>query len=967
MFYQVLLSDNTSQICKRALFSLVLILSISISNLISQSHQFTNYTTEDGLPTNYVYGLIQDRDGFIWAYTENGIAKFDGYEWEVYNTGDGLPHNDVFLLKVDDKGNIIGQCYNETMFVISYKTKKIYSSPSRGFSISNGRVLIQKENRTLTTFENDAFKIADHRFEDLESLYNNMLKRAKNHPIVKSIKPSGQATYFKSSDNTYYFIIDKKNGQLIQFSGNENEIIKYKSKIAESAPVFMINKIFNNGFNIITSEGCLFFNEQATLEDSIFYRSYVHDGYEALASYKDIEGNIWMGTRNKGVIFIPAKNRLVRTFQGQQKRSFDKIEKSSNGHLFSTNEHGEFYALTAEGIELKYKPKERLRFRSFNYLQKNNSFYVSLSRHSYMLNENTLQEINFNKRYKTPKGISTEIYNSRYSDPQYDSGHFTDVKYDSIKKNYYVVDGRSHVLKCSQIEKLDLKYLFDNKNLKAYHDHKKSVFFSNFESLFFLDKSDKVKSYKLDLTDISFVFGLDETHFIIGTSANGLYKWNKTTNHQSKISDLNNIKSIRSINDKIFIVSFDGISIYAPEGKVESLLKATDGLASNESYDIAYQKPYYYVASIAGISRIDPKIFDYKNVTSPFNLKLSAHLEDQSITQNSKLQHTENDLQFNFQLSHFASGNKINYQYRLDPIDNEWRTTQERSVQFLDMNPGDYEFHLKTEDIYGNEYKAKEVFHFKIQKSWYTSWPFLAALIIASSLCLYYFISKREQRERNKIKDEMLIAQRMAELQLTALQTRMNPHFVFNALGSIQYFIQTNNVEQADRYLTSFASLMRMYLECSAEKMIPLSKEIELLKLFIDFELMRSDNKFSVNYKISDTIKNSDEQVPSMLLQPLVENSINFNLPMRKDGKAELHLAISKIADKLRIVIQDNGDNSRQITNGALFEHASQGLRNIYEKMEIIQKLEDIEIGLAYDTPFPHEKFKGTRVEMTLY
>ncbi|MEL7222396.1 MAG: two-component regulator propeller domain-containing protein, partial [Bacteroidota bacterium] len=86
---------------------------IGLSPLGAQHYPYIRYTTDDGLPTNYVYGVVEDEDGYIWAYTENGLAKFDGYEWEHFTTENGLPGNDVVLAQKAPDGKIWLWMYRE--------------------------------------------------------------------------------------------------------------------------------------------------------------------------------------------------------------------------------------------------------------------------------------------------------------------------------------------------------------------------------------------------------------------------------------------------------------------------------------------------------------------------------------------------------------------------------------------------------------------------------------------------------------------------------------------------------------------------------------------------------------------------------------------------------------------------------------------------------------------------------------
>jgi LytS/YehU family sensor histidine kinase len=134
----------------------------------------------------------------------------------------------------------------------------------------------------------------------------------------------------------------------------------------------------------------------------------------------------------------------------------------------------------------------------------------------------------------------------------------------------------------------------------------------------------------------------------------------------------------------------------------------------------------------------------------------------------------------------------------------------------------------------------------------------------------------------------------------------MNPHFVFNALNGIQNFIMSQNKEAANEYLTRFAKLMRLFLESSRENFISLSQEIDMLRLYTDLEQMRFRDKFEVKFEVAEDL-DLNQEVPSMLLQPFVENAINHGLIYLKE-KGVLTLSFENDGqENLVIKIDDNG------------------------------------------------------------
>src|SRR5690606_30320434 len=132
---------------------------------------------------------------------------------------------------------------------------------------------------------------------------------------------------------------------------------------------------------------------------------------------------------------------------------------------------------------------------------------------------------------------------------------------------------------------------------------------------------------------------------------------------------------------------------------------------------------------------------------------------------------------------------------------------------------------------------------------------------------IYININKKIEADKTEIN------RRFANLRLSALQSQMNPHFIFNSLGAIQYFIQINNEEMADEYLSNFALLMRKILEASKEKYITIEDEVQLLKLYLNLEELRFEDKFTSEIIVDDNV-DSEAKLPPMMIQPFIENAI---------------------------------------------------------------------------------------------
>jgi LytS/YehU family sensor histidine kinase len=203
----------------------------------------------------------------------------------------------------------------------------------------------------------------------------------------------------------------------------------------------------------------------------------------------------------------------------------------------------------------------------------------------------------------------------------------------------------------------------------------------------------------------------------------------------------------------------------------------------------------------------------------------------------------------------------------------------------------------------------------------------------------------------------------MANLELSALKAQMNPHFVFNALGAIQYFIQTNEVDAADDYLTRFALLMRKYLDSSKEKMISLKEEIELLTIYTDLEQLRFEDLFDVTIRVDEDISTEDRFIPSMLIQPFIENAVNHGLNERRDGKGQLDILFSQKEEMLICEIKDNGIGHKAAKKRKRKTHKSRGMSIIKDKIETLKTIGLADISISIKELNPEDAdFPGTHV-----
>lgn len=179
------------------------------------------------------------------------------------------------------------------------------------------------------------------------------------------------------------------------------------------------------------------------------------------------------------------------------------------------------------------------------------------------------------------------------------------------------------------------------------------------------------------------------------------------------------------------------------------------------------------------------------------------------------------------------------------------------------------------------------------------------------------------------------------QLELRSLRSQMNPHFIFNSLSSIHRYIWSNNQEEASDYLTKFSKLMRMILDNSQHTFIPLNKELESLRLYLDLEVMRCNNIFDYSIKVAGNINEEEVLIPPMIIQPYVENAIWHGLVHRKE-KGQLDISVTLSGRVLEVIVTDNGIGRKmamEIKEKKNRIHHSMGMKVTEGRIALIRKI----------------------------
>lgn len=333
------------------------------------------------------------------------------------------------------------------------------------------------------------------------------------------------------------------------------------------------------------------------------------------------------------------------------------------------------------------------------------------------------------------------------------------------------------------------------------------------------------------------------------------------------------------------------------------------------------------------------------------------------------LNYPQNSFTCSFTTPDFFNGHAVKYAYRLSGVDPEWISSGNRNfLSYSNLAAGNYTLHIKAANGDGVWNQKGISLNIKVLPPfWKTNW-FIILLISLLILGIYSLFVFRVRRIRKKEALKTRINKQMADMRLKVLRTRINPHFMFNALNSIQECIYTHKTEAATKYLTKFSMLLRLILEQSEDSLITISDVIKILKLYLELESLRFDEGFK--YEINDEKVESDIlQIPPMLIQPFVENAIWHGL-RKKEGQKKLHISFSSDDKFIYITIEDNGIGraaARAFSLKSDIKKQSLGIKISEEEMQMIGTLSNqkprIEIeDLHSDLGKP----SGTRVKLTV-
>jgi len=887
-----LLTNTPFIFSKRFCLTLLLLWSfIGYPQDISPSVYHFNYSVSDGLPSAETYDVYQDHQGYIWIGTDKGIAQYDGHQFNVYTTNDGLTDNTILQVHEDHK---------DRLWMITYNRKLCY--------LEDGDFIPYKYNDTIVKYLSKYY---------LGNTITNFTIDSKNNVhldltnfISLDIDSNGTAHIFES---IYKSEIEPifENALSIPLALEQSDSIINKNYFNRKFTVKnhrgkFINIYKRTKHTIVSgSDGVRFYDPISFQVKKSILSQYLITGI-----CSDFESGYWFSTLNSGIIYVP---NLNITFYSTKNEGM-----SSNIHyIIPQNEKIIFGFTDMSQYEIDQKSQTLIRV----------SEKIDISK---IPNEIHQNGIKFEYATKVPplKRTCRAIL--------------------KLSPNLILFAPHDAGLSFWNIEKSEEekeKHLDSPKINKILKDYKNNIWTGTKSGLYKLDTIKNVLMLQDDhplLQNIA-VQDLTKTSdsvIIIATRINGLllkYQ-NSITSYKTNnglLSNTINQITFDSAHQILWVATNKGVNGLKWKNKSFTKsyrLSSNSGINSPDIRHIWIQSDTLFLASNSGVSFIKYADLD-KNNSSPKIYIKNILINNIPTNQfdNPTLPSHQNNLNFQFQGISYHSFNNIQYKYKLAGLDSMWQTSKNPDLHFLSIPPGKYTLRIKAINIDGIESASIQIPFTILTPFWKTLW--FTFLIICLVICATIIIVRR-QFTKHKNKAQLQID--LQRFKAMNLQSKMNPHFIFNSLNSIQHFIMANKPEKANDYLLDFSSLIRQVLKNSDSPEISLSNEINTIKLYIDLELKRLNGSFDFKIEIEPDIDQNKCLIPALLIQPYIENAI-WHGKLHQTTNGMVVLRINKQENLLYFEIEDNGVGYYKTTLKKASKSYGTGVTK--ERIELISSL----------------------------
>ena len=912
----------------RHLWVLIVIFILDIGVVFPQDFHFTNYNYTHGLNLSNIQSFCLDSAGFLWMGSNGGLAKFDGIEFYDYDSdisdNTTLPGTYITEIICTSSGKIVIACDYDGIVIYDDHNDCFRSVPSPdGYLFKSTAAVGLRVLNDSITFIRTSFGEPY-----LLNTNNEQITRINTNEVIRDVVPSIDNPIILYGVGNHLFKINLTNEHiehLIKHKGFEIDIDQegilwtkdYNNSISRYDPKSNdVNQIFVPGQHDINrsmmmndhevwvskSVGCFIYNKRTNEWSTIQSESpQINDLPSSNCSglFKDKNNKIWIG-HQEGMSLIDPEDQYFKTINQKEVIKYASATKLDESNVFLSS----FYQNRIEVLNTKtnsittiWEPGDSYKQRGAGLVRKfKDEYYVEFH----------------NGIYKTDSSFKSFTEELTGKDYLYFSNNQDDEIWVLDKKNRKVFSFFTNIVR--YFPELDQDESYSAISMRE----DSTVWVGSSKAIYVIDKSNQINKIPIEPSGDNVVprkirqFHFQDSLIWIIKDREALWKTvykNKKLNILDSYTGNDGIGSNRVTDidedskGRIIISTIGGLSIYNPDMNRFINYDKDDGLKDKElihGMDIIDDIAFVFGEGIQYVNTND-----LKSLHVAPRVKVIAVLVNQqksTTAQLQKLRHYQNNINIQFSALQLGSPRDLQYRYRLND-DKEWNylESKQTTIQLDDLAPGTYDLQIQTSYKLSNWSNPTTV-KIKILKAFWNTWWFYSLVFLVVAFVWWTITRRRE----TQIKLIAGMKTKMAELKNEALRAQMNPHFIFNSLNSIKSFIINEEKEYAADYLTSFSELIRLVLSNSRNKIIPLKKEIEALKLYMDIENIRLSNRFAYSWNIDENINLDKSGIPPLSLQPFVENAIWHGFVHKKE-KGNLKISISKPNGTLEIIIEDDG------------------------------------------------------------
>ena len=919
-----------------------------------QQFSILNYTVNDGLPSNQITSTCEDSYGFLWIGTNNGLSRFNGKNFVNYGYTEGLQDLSVTNIYEDRHhrlwvGTLRGISELRGNRLITHHSKNNAEFIVCEFKEMNGGELWATTSQGIFRFEdsvwmpvnmNKGFDISPctQLVSTTDGIYINygdrLVLNKKDSSIVLGKNPQG-------SDNNYFNDLVQINNRI--FINTRNclyEIINQQLKVLiDSIPAqryfaYYVDKD-DNYWLFIENKGIYCYQ---LLPGNVKKVSFIYNMSNAIGyPFADKNHNLWLASYD-GLIRIQPKI-FHEIFLGQ-KTSYQKkpyIASAGNNQLIIFGANGPQYYRDGHISNLQLPSCYR---DLNNYLQdvvegsgkdsKSNIWFITRFRKLFRWDGSRLQDFS----NLLPIQHEEYIYNLAV-DPVTDSvflcGDSTvlagnEKHFDTYRDKNGMIFSKS------------TSVLFTSTGIGIVNVFLKGVYF--------ITKQNQIIKAPPELDIIekrryTYFFEDRQGYIWVSNARKGMVKFRITDDY--KVKDVVQLNTGNGLPDnRIVSMAFDTKqNIWINTNKdVAVLQNVNKNFDASDVYTIGWEQGMVHEASLAGQMTAD----DTGNVWIPvvdrvlqFNsnqlrltkvipgiviekIMLNIKETDWTLYSDSvysyfqipyklSLDYSQNSIGIQFMGTCLTDASHLEYSYRLEPLNTSWSAPSSNNfVSLLKLTPGKYTFQVKAR-ANNSVWSEPILYSFIVRQPFWETWWFRSIIVLLASATITGIFRYRIQQ----VKNQAALKNKLQQLETKALKAQMNPHFIYNALNSIQSLIINNRSREAGNYISKFARLLRQILENADNNLIALDKELYSLQLYISLEELRLNFELKYIEEIDSTIDPQNERIPSLILQPFVENALWHGLS-KKAGEKILAVKIKAEDEWIVCEITDNGIGRNKAT-----------------------------------------------------